>query len=58
MSADELAKLAADLRAMASSARNHYSPTGVPLVAILMTPDWLERLRRAADVIEAPRGDA
>jgi hypothetical protein len=54
MSAEDLAKLAAELRAMARSAVPHYSPQGKPLVSITMEPFWLEKLHTAADLIDPP----
>jgi hypothetical protein len=54
MSPADLAKLAAELRAMARNAVPHYSPSGAPRVSITMTPEWLERLHQAADLIDPP----
>lgn len=54
MTPQDLARLAAEIRALARSARPHYSPTGKALVSITCTPEWLERLHEAADQIDPP----
>lgn len=49
------AELARRLRAMAAGARPHYNPGGEPVRAILVTPDWIDDVRDAADLIDPPQ---
>lgn len=45
------AALQASLRQMAASATPHYSPRGKPARTIMMSPERLEDLSRAADML-------
>ena len=44
-------ELAARLRKMVLAAQHHYSPTGEPLRSIVVTPEWLEDMADAADML-------
>lgn len=50
-------ELARRLRALAGAARPHYSPDGNPVRSILVTPDWIDDIRAAADELDAPPTD-
>lgn len=47
-------ELARRLRAMAAGARPHYNPNGERVRAILVTEDWIDDVRDAADLIDPP----
>lgn len=54
------AELAARLRKMVLAAQHHYSPSGEPLRSIVVSPEWLEDMADAANVLDtqcAPRQD-
>ena len=39
---------------MAAGARPHYNPRGERVLSILVTPDWIDDLRDAADELDPP----
>ena len=54
MNPQDLARLAAELRAMARAAKPHITLDGRHLLSIVIEPPWLDRLHDAADWIDPP----
>ncbi len=46
------AELASRLRKMVLAAQHHYSPSGEPLRSIVVSPEWLEDMADAANVLD------